>query len=205
VGREAQARGYIRCRLLQQRILSFRSFRLKTVVAVVLAVLCAFGAAILYWAPVRRYAVSCERTADLACGCVLEQTGASGTRRTFVPLPAGAAAVVRILPRRRGASRVILELQTPGESVFAAEFEGADADSAADAAAAQLNTVLRARNAPALARITAAPPPVYRIAAWSGLGVMGLIIFALVRAGALPERAAPEVSKTGRPAAAGES
>lgn len=172
---------------------------MKTVVVIVLAVLCALGAAILYWAPVRSYAVSCERTAALAC--VLEQTGASGTHRTFVPLPAGAAAVVRILPRRRGASRVILELQTPGQSVFAAEFEGADADSAADAAAAQLNTVLRAHAAPALARITATPPPVYRIAAWSGLAVMGLIILALMRAGVVPERAAPGVSKTGRAAA----
>ena len=176
---------------------------MKTVVVVVLAVLCALGAAMLHWAPVRSYAVSCERTASLAC--VLEQTGASGTRRTFVPLPAGAAAVVRILPRRRGASRVILELQTPGQSIFAAEFEGADADSAADAAAARLNAVLRGHSAPALARITAAPPPVYRIAAWSGLGVMGLIILALARTGVLPESAAPEVSKTGRAAAAGES
>jgi hypothetical protein len=176
---------------------------LKTAVVVVLAVLCAVGAAMLYWAPVRSYAVSCERTAGLAC--VLEQTGASGTHRTFVPLPAGAAAVVRILPRRRGASRVILELQAPGQSIFAAEFEGADADSAADAAAARLNTVLRARSAPALARITAAPPPLYRIAAWSGLGVMGLIILALARTGVLPESAAPELSKTGRAAAAGES
>ena len=172
---------------------------MKTVVVIVLAVLCALGAATLYWAPVRSYAVSCERTAGLAC--VLEQTGASGTHRTFVPLPEGAAAAVRIRPRRRGASRVILELQTPGQSVFAAEFEGADADSAADAAAAQLNTVLRAPTAPALARITATPPPVYRIAAWSGLGVMGIIILALMRARVPLESAAPEVSKTGRAAA----
>ena len=176
---------------------------MKTVVVVVLAVLCALGAATVYWAPVRSYAVSCERTAGLAC--VLEQTGASGTHRTFAPLPAGAAAVVRILPRRRGASRVILELQTPGQSIFAAEFEGADADSAAEAAAARLNTVLRARTTPALARITAAPPPVYRIAAWSGLGVMGLIILALVRASVLTERVAPGVSKTSQPAALGET
>ena len=152
---------------------------MKTTILVVLAVLCVLGAAMLYWAPARGYAVTCERTTDLAC--VLERTGASGTRRTLVPLPNGGAAVVRILPRRRGASRVMLELQTPDQSVFAAEFEGADADSAADAAAAQLNALLRARTAPARVRITVAPPPAYKIAAWSGLGVMGLIILTGVR------------------------
>ena len=152
---------------------------MKIAVVGVLAVLCVLGTAMLYWAPVKGYAVTCERTTDLVC--VLEQTGASGTRRTLVPLPAGAAAVVRILPRRRSASRVMLELQTPDQSVFAAEFEGADADRAADAAAAQLNTVLRARAATARARITVAPPPAYKIAAWSGLGVMALIILAGVR------------------------
>lgn len=168
-----------------------------------LALLCALGAAMLYWVPVKGYAVSCVRTTDLAC--VLEQTGASGTRRTFVPLPAGAAAVVRIMPRRRGASRVILELQAPGRSVFAAEFEGADADSAADAAAAQLNAVLRARTAPARARITAAPPPVYKIGAWSGLAVMGLIILAGLRARVVHESVGREVSEGAQPAPAGES
>lgn len=151
---------------------------MKTAVLAVLSVLCVLGAVMLYWAPITGYAVTCGRTTDLAC--VLEQSGASGTRRTVVPLPGGAAAVVRILPRPRNASRVVLELQAPGRSVFAAEFEGPDADSAADAAAAQLNTVLRAR-APARARITVAPPPAYRIAGWSGLGVMGLIILAGLR------------------------
>ena len=147
---------------------------MKIAVFVILAILCAFGAAMLYWAPARRYAVVCERTTGVAC--VLDQTVASGTRRTIVPLPTGAAAVVRILPRRRGATRVILELQSPNQSVFAAEFEGADADSAADAAAAKLNAVLRGGTGPAHARITVAPPAAYTIAAWSGLGVMGLIV-----------------------------
>lgn len=152
---------------------------MKTAVFVVLGVLCVIGAAMLHWVPVDGYAVTCERTTDLSC--VLERTGASGTRRTVVPLPDGATAVVRILSRPRGASRVMLELQTPHQSVFAAEFEGADADGAADAAAAKLNTVLRARTAPARARITVAPAPAYRVAAWSALGVMGLVILAGVR------------------------
>ena len=152
---------------------------MKTAVFVVLGVLCVIGAVMLHWAPVSGYAVTCERTTDLSC--VLERTEASGAHRTVGPLPDGASAVVRILPRPRGGSRVILELQTPDESVFAAEFEGADADSAADAAAAKLNTVLRARTAPAHARITVAPPPAYRIAAWSGIGVMALVILAGLR------------------------
>jgi hypothetical protein len=152
---------------------------LKTVVFVVLAALSVLGAATLYWAPVRGYAVTCERTTDLTC--VLEQERASGTRRTVVPLPHGAAAVVRIVARRRGASRVMLALETPEQSVFAAEFEGADADSAAYVAAAKLNTMLRGRTAPARVRITVAPPAVYKVAAWSGLGVMVLIILVGVR------------------------
>ena len=163
----------------RQLIFPPRSFPLRTAVFVILAASCVLGAAMLYWAPVRGYAVTCERTTDLTC--VLEQTRASGTRRTAVLLPRGAAAVVRIVPRRRGASRVMLELETPDQSVFAAEFEGADADSAADAAAAQLNTVLRARTAPARVRITVAPPAVYKVAAWSGLGVMVLILLVGVR------------------------
>ena len=152
---------------------------MRTAVFFVLAVSCVLGATMLYRAPIRGYAVTCERTTDLTC--VLEQTRASGTRRTIVLLPRGAAAVVRIVPRRRGASRVMLELQTPDQSLFAAEFEGADADSAADAAAAKLNTVLRVRPAPARVRITVAPPAAYKVAAWSGLGVIGLIILAGVR------------------------
>lgn len=163
----------------EPRIGPLLSFRLKIVLFVVLAGLCILGAVMLYRAPVGNYAVACERTTVLSC--VLERTDASGTRRTVVPLRDGAAAVVRILPRPRGTSRVMLELQTPSQSVFAAEFEGAGADSAADAAAAQLNTVLRARTMPGRARITVSPPPLYRIAAWCGLGVMGLIILAGVR------------------------
>ena len=152
---------------------------MKTAVLVVLATLCAAGAAMLYLAPVHGYAVTCERTTDLTC--VLERTNASGTRRIVMPLPRGAAAVVRIVPRPRGASRVMLQLEAPDQSVFAAEFEGADANDAADAAAAQLNTVLRGRTAPGRVRITAAPPATYKVAAWSGLGVMGLVVLAGVR------------------------
>lgn len=153
--------------------------RLKIAMFLFLGLLAVLAAAMLYWVPVRGYAVTCERTTALSC--ILERTEASGTSRTLVPLPTGAEAVVRILPRRRGPSRVMLELQAPDKSVFAAEFEGVDADSVAYEAAAKLNAVLRARAAPARARITAAPPSVYRIAAWSGLVVMGLIILAGMR------------------------
>lgn len=147
------------------------------VVVVLLSILWVFGAAMLYVAPVRNYTVTCDRTTDLRC--VLERTEASGPRRTVVPLAEGATAAVRILPRRRGPSRVTLELHTPQEAFFAAEFEGANADSDADAAAAELNAVLRGRTAPAHARVVITPPPMYRIASWFGLAVMGLLILAI--------------------------
>jgi hypothetical protein len=61
--------------------------------------------------------------------------------------------------------------------VFAAEFEGADASSAAAVAATRLNRVLR-DSAPAVARVEAVPPPVFRWLAWAGIGVMGLLVVA---------------------------
>lgn len=76
-------------------------YGLPRTILVLLAALWVLGAGMLYSAPVRGYVVTCERTSDLSC--VLEQTGASGMRRTTVPLPNGAAAVVRILPRTGGA------------------------------------------------------------------------------------------------------
>ena len=153
-----------------------RSSTLKSALFIVLALLWVLGACMLYWSPITRYVVTCERTVDLTC--VLEQTRASRTRRTTLPLGNAATAVVRILPRRRSASRVLLDLETPQRSVFAAEFEGADADDAAYAASAKLNAVLRSRSGPERVRITAVPPSVYRIASWSMLVMMGLLIAA---------------------------
>jgi hypothetical protein len=107
---------------------------------------------------------------------VLEQTRAARTQRTSVPIDAGASAVVRVEPRRRGGARTLLYLDTPARAVFAAEFEGGDAADAASRAAEQLNRVLRG-TAPR-ARIEVAPPPFLRWLAWGGLGVMGLLILA---------------------------
>lgn len=143
-----------------------------------LALLLGIGALVLYRMPVRRYAVTCERTTRLAC--VLEQVRSSDTRRTSVTLGTNASAVVRIVPGRRGTVRVFLYLETPSNAVFAAEFEGGDAGENATAAATRLNQVLRSA-APAVAHVEAVPPPLYRRMAWSTLGVMGLLTLAAHR------------------------
>lgn len=141
----------------------------------VLTLLLGLGVAMLYLAPVRRYVVACERTERTTC--VLERTGATRSYRTSVPLDEGASAVVRVVPQRRGGARVLLDLDTPARSVFAAEFEGEDASAAASQAAARLNRVLRGTG-PASARVETVPPPLLRWLAWGGLGVMGLLILA---------------------------
>ncbi|MBF5041675.1 hypothetical protein FGE12_04680 [Aggregicoccus sp. 17bor-14] len=150
-----------------------------TVPFLILTALLVLGAAMLHWMPVRGYAVSCERTSQVVCS--LERTEATGPTRTLVPLGEGASAVVRVQQPRRGHSRVLLYLEAPATSVFAAEFEDSDAYDTANAAAAQLNRVLRS-SAPGQARIEVVPPPLYRWLAWGGLAFMALLILAGYRA-----------------------
>lgn len=147
----------------------------KLVPYFVLTLLLGLGIVMLYQVPVRRYTVACERTAQATC--ILERSRAGRAYRTSVPLDSGASAVVRLMPQRRGSARVLLYLETPVRSVFAAEFEGADAASAAAGAAAQLNEVLQGTTRTA-ARIEAVPPPLLRWLSWGALGVMGLLILA---------------------------
>ncbi len=148
---------------------------MKTTPLLVLAILLGLGAVMLYRAPVQRYVVACERTTQVAC--ILEQTRSVGTQRLRVPLGANASAVVRVVPQRRGTARVFLYLESMPDAIFAAEFEGKDAATAAEAAAAQLNRVLKA-STPAVARVDAVPPQLFRWFAWAALGVMGLLVLA---------------------------
>ena len=150
-------------------------FDMKVVPYLVLTLLLGLGGVMLYKVPVHRYVVACERTTRASC--VLEQTGASGALRTYVPLDPGASATVRVMPQRRGDARILLYLATPARAVFAAEFEGGDAADAATQAAEQLNRVLRAAT-PGKARVEAVPPPLLRWLSWGGLGFMGLLILA---------------------------
>ena len=159
----------------------------------ILAVLLGLGALLLYRAPVHRYAVACERMPTEVVSCVLEQTAAPGTQHWQVPLGPDARAIVRVRAQRRGPARVLLYLEAPGRApVFAAEFEGADAATDAETAAAQLNPVLQRQEstgasaaAPPLggraARVQAVAPASLRWMAWGGLGVMGLLIVAACR------------------------
>lgn len=148
---------------------------MKAVPFLVLTLLLGLGTAMLYQAPVRRYVVACERTTRVSC--ILEQSRTGRAQRDLVPLDAGGSAVVRVMPQRRGRARVLLYLETPARSVFAAEFEGQDAAATAAGAAAQLNGVLQATT-PMSARIEAVAPPLLRWLSWGALGVMGLLILA---------------------------
>jgi hypothetical protein len=164
---------------------------MKTILFLVLALLLGLGAVLLYRVPVQRYVVACERTtATPPVVCILERARTTGTQRWQVPLGPDARAVVRIMPRRRGYGRVLLYLESAAsKAVFAAEFEGAGAAVEAEAAAAQLNRTLSAAG-PAVGRIEVSPPPIFRWAAWSALGVMGLLVLAGYRHTRLPARAA---------------
>jgi hypothetical protein len=142
---------------------------------VVLAILLGLGAVMLYRAPIQRYVVACERTTHVAC--VLEQARATRTQRWHRSLGANASAVVRVVQPRRGTARVFLYIESAAGAMFAAEFEGNDADTDAEAAAAQLNRVLEGTT-PGVARVEAAPPPLYRRFAWGALGVMGMLVLA---------------------------
>lgn len=155
------------------------------------AALLLLAAAVLYWGPVRGYVVSCERTVQVVCS--LERTEASGPTRTLVPLGTDASAVVRVQKLRRG-SRVLLYLEAPPQSVFAAEFEDGDAQATATAAAAQLNRVLHG-STPGPVRIEVTPPPLYRWLSWAVISFMGLLLLAAYR----QARSRPAEQGTNRP------
>lgn len=151
------------------------SIDLRRVLFLVFALLLGAAAVMVYRMPVQRYVVACERTTQVAC--TLEQATNTETRRWNVALGADATANVRLMPQRRGGPRVLLYLTSAAGAIFAAEFEGGDAVITAEAAAAQLNQVLRA-STPGSTRVVAAPPSLFRWAAWGMLAVMGLLIIA---------------------------
>jgi hypothetical protein len=147
----------------------------KSTPFLILAVLCGAAAVMLYRVPVQRYTVVCEQATQATCD--LERATSARTQQWHVTLGPDPTAVVRFAARRRGGPRVFLYLRSTTSEVFAAEFEGGDAATAAEAAAAELNRTFHA-SVPGTVRITAAPPPYLRWIAWGALAVMGLLVLA---------------------------
>lgn len=154
---------------------------LERALSVVLILMFCGGVAVVWLLPVSHYAVRCTRSG--APRCVLEEGRAIRARTVIVPLPGAdsATATVKILVPRRSGPRVLLYLQTPAHSYFAAEFEGSDAGDSAFAAARRLNVFLTTPVAPAF-ELVVTPPAMPRRLAWIALAVMVLLIASGYRA-----------------------
>lgn len=148
---------------------------LERALFVVLVLMLGGGVWVVWLLPVSHYAVRCSRVG--ATRCALEQGRATRARTVIVPLPGAdsATATVKILVPRRSGPRVLLYLQTPARSYFAAEFEGSDAGDSAFAAARRLNVFLTTPAAPPFELVVTPPALAHRLA-WVGLAVMALLI-----------------------------
>ena len=164
---------------------SSRTEILKWVVAALLAAMLVGAAALAYWLPVNGYTVTCEKTEIVSCELQRETSSVSQTSQ--VSLGANASAKVKLQPRRRGASRVFLYVNSGSQSFFAAEFEDSAAVAHAEAAAAQLNRVFSSAT-PASATIVVRPPAYFTWMIWGGLGFLALLVLAIYRELFKPER-----------------
>ena len=174
-------------------MLSFRRpslAALERALHVVLVLMLGAGAGMVWLLPVSRYTVRCTRSVEPQCA--LEQRRATGATTTLVPLPPGdlATATVKIVVPRRSGPRVLLYLQSPARSYFAAEFEGSDAGDSAFAAARRLNAFLTTPAAPHFVLVVR-PPSIFRWLAGVALAVTALLV-ALASRGRRNQRPAPD-------------
>ena len=134
---------------------SLRTELLKWVVAALLAALLVGAAAMAYWLPVQGYSITCAKAVLISCE--LQRDTLSNQRTWQVALGSEAIATVKVQPRRRGAARVFLYLNSSSQAVFAAEFEDGAAVAQAEAAAAELNRAFSSA-VPASVRVVSHPP-----------------------------------------------
>jgi hypothetical protein len=167
----------------------YRTSILKWVVIVLLGLMLSGAAAMVYWAPVHAYGITCSKAQQISCA--IDRETAGGVNSWQVPLGAQTHAAVRVEPQRRGSARVFLYLESPAQAVFAAEFEGSAAVSEAESACAQLNRVFSSTS-PTSARIEVRPPSYLRWMAWGGIGFLGLLVLAVYRELCEPERSASD-------------
>ena len=164
---------------------SLRTELLKWVVAALLAATLVGVAAMAYWLPVQGYSVTCKKSELISCE--LERETSSGFQTWQVALGAKAIATVKVKPRRRGSSRVLLYLNSSSQAVFAAEFEGGAAVAQAEAAAAELNRVFSSAT-PASGRVVARPPSYFTWLVWGGISFLVLFVLVIYRELFSPER-----------------
>ena len=164
---------------------SRRTKIMKWFLAGLLAAMLVGAAAMAYWLPIKGYTVTCEKSEKIAC--MLQRETSSDSRTSQVSLGASATATVKLQPRRRGASRVLLYLNSGSQSIFAAEFEDGAAVAQAEAAAAELNRVFSSAT-PTSAAIVVRPPAYFTWMIWGGIGFLGLLVLAIYRELFKPER-----------------
>lgn len=151
---------------------------LKWVVAALLAAMLVDVVVVAYRIPVKRYIVTCEKSQMISCELQRETSADHQTwQGTLGP---HAVARVKIQPVRRGAARVLLDLDSGSQAFFAAEFEGGAAGAHAEAAASELNHVFSSA-VPASVRVVARPPTYLAWMMWGGIGFLGMIVLVIYR------------------------
>ena len=159
-------------------IASVQTNIIKWVVAVLLALMLVGIVVVAYCLPVKNYAVTCTKSEIIIC--VIERETFSRRESWQVALGAKAIATVKIQPRRRGSSRVLLYLNSSSKNVFAAEFEGSDAFVQAEAAAKTLNRAFSSLS-PVSAHVVASPPVYFNWLIWGGIIFFGLFVLIIYR------------------------
>ena len=155
-----------------------RTQLLKWFVTVLLAAMLVGATAMVYWLPVYSYVVACEKSEQVAC--TLERETSNGREIRKIALGTEVVATVNVQPRRRGASRVFLYLNSSSPAVFAAEFEGGSAVAEAETAAATLNSAFNSTN-PVSARVEARAPSYLRWLAWGGICLLAMLVLVIFR------------------------
>ena len=155
-----------------------RTRLLKWIVAALLAAMLVGATAMVYWLPVYGYDVACEKSEQIYC--TLERETFNGRELRKLALGTEFVAAVNVQPRRRGASRVFLYLNSSLPAVFAAEFEGGSAVAEAETAVATLNRAFNSTN-PTSAHVEVRTPSYLRWLAWGGICLLAMLVLAIYR------------------------
>lgn len=142
------------------------------------------AAAVAYRLPVEGYSVACEKSALISCELVQDTFG--GLKTSQFSLGTKAIATVKVVPRRRGAARVFLYLNSGSQAVFAAEFETGAAEAQAEAAATELNRVFFSATQ-AHAHVVTRPPSYLPWLMWGAVGFFGLLALVVYQALFMPK------------------
>lgn len=142
---------------------------MKRALVLIFFLLTAAAAAAVYWGPVQKYIVNCERMNEVVCTIVqVDNFGRKGQRLKFTQ---EVTATVHVIPARmRKSEDVYLYLTTKDKQIFAAAFYGPDRHEEASDAAANLNLVFT--KALPQARIEVEAPTYFGWMTWSGIALL---------------------------------